>query len=350
MTKSWPFLAVGTDKPERESLRQSWAHIARKRRNATDEAASVAGDGVRIRLMDAPVWGRAVRKAGAEGHLSGYIGRIGAPVEERGAGSCGERPAATCSKETGIPILTMTGTRTTHLPPVPRIILLLSVLTGAVVSLSALVVGGGAVLMPFLVAGGRPAWLLFGFEFVVLVAGVLAVLFGRGRYREGPGLALAAIAGTVFIGSACGYISVGKQLGTMSLTPLVALRVLLAGILAAGGAWCVLSRDPKSWRCAVLGVLLGLPAAALAGSLVIGAARRVLMGFVSGGGIVQTGIAVLGIAVAGGMLCASVHLIVKAFEMGRLGADRYCPGCGYDWKGLAVCPECGKARGVTAGT
>lgn len=45
--------------------------------------------------MDAPVWERAVRKVGAEGHLSGYIGCIAVAVEERGGEApMNERPRA----------------------------------------------------------------------------------------------------------------------------------------------------------------------------------------------------------------------------------------------------------------
>ncbi len=187
--------------------------------------------------------------------------------------------------------------------------------------------------------------MLFGFEVVVFIAGVLAAIFGRGRFSIGPGMALANIAGTILVGSAFGYISAGRQLGTTSLTPLLAFRFLAGGVIAAAAAYCVLSRDPKSWRVAALGAAMGLPSVALAAAVMVTPARRAVMTFLSGGGIAQTGLAVVAVVVVGGLLCASVHLLIKAFEMGRVpDAWRVCPGCGYDWTGLSKCPECGREQ------
>jgi len=204
------------------------------------------------------------------------------------------------------------------LPPVPKPILMLALVLGILLSLSAVVLAASAAALPVLAPGERPAWMLAGFEVVALVAGVLTVLFGRGRFADGPGLALGTFAGTVLVASAFGWISVGKQLGGVSLTPLLAFRVIASLLLAAAGCYCILSRNPKSWRVFAIGAACGAPCVAVMGAGLTSGGRRALMNFISGGGMVQTGIAILLLIVLGCLLCASVHLIIKAFEMGRV--------------------------------
>lgn len=234
------------------------------------------------------------------------------------------------------------------MPPAPRFIKLISLLAGLALVISALVLGIAAVAIPYIQPGQKASWILLGFEIVILVAGVLAVLFGRGKYAEGPGLALALIAATVMAGSAFGFLGAGTKLGTISLMPIAVARVLLGCALGAAAAYCVLVRNAAAWRVAWMGVGLGMPFVAIAGAVVFGPSRRAIMSLVSGG-LLQTGVAVVGAAVIGGLLCASVHMIIKAFEMGRVDyPSSGCPQCGYDWGGLDRCPECGRTRAVKA--
>lgn len=204
------------------------------------------------------------------------------------------------------------------MPPVHQSIRLLALILGALISLTALGLATSAAALPLLAPGERSAWMLFGFEVVVLVCGVLLVFFGRGRFSDGPGLALGTLAATAIVASVFGWISTGRQLGGVSLTPVLAFRFLAGVILAAAGAYCILSRNPRSWRSFLIGAACGAPCAAFLGAGLISSGRRTLMTFISGGGIFQTALAILVLMVLGILFCASVHLIIKAFEMGRV--------------------------------
>jgi hypothetical protein len=206
------------------------------------------------------------------------------------------------------------------MPPVPKHIRLLAFLVGIAISLSALALAIAAVTLPLLAPGERPAWMLFGFELVVLVTGILVALFGRGRFADGPGLALGTLAGTLVIASAFGWIATGRQVAGVALFPVLAFRLVSAAALAAAGAYCVLSRNPRSWRLFAIGCLCGLPCAAAAVAFLLPAGRRSMLNFISGGGIFQTSVALILLIALGCLLCASGHLIINAFELGRTDA------------------------------
>lgn len=190
----------------------------------------------------------------------------------------------------------------------------------AAVGLGAL---AGAVLA--LSANARPAWALFGFEVVIAVSCVFGVQFGRGRYRDAPGLALACVACSVFVGSVLGYLSLQPPvLGGVVLKPFLAARVLAAALIAGAGAACVLSRHPRSWRLAITGSLLGAPVVA-AGAIGVVPSLRGLGAPLAGlGPMAQLGVGVVLFVVLGALLCASAHLIIRAFELGR--PENFAPG------------------------
>src|SRR5437763_1134903 len=64
-----------------------------------------------------------------------------------------------------------------------------------------------------------PAWFLFAFEVVILLACIIGCLIGIGRFAEGPAIGLACIAGCIAVGSLLGYFGAGKALMGRSLTP-----------------------------------------------------------------------------------------------------------------------------------
>lgn len=160
---------------------------------------------------------------------------------------------------------------------------------------------------------------MVGFETVVAVAGVLGVLIGKGRFREGPGLALACVAGTVLMASAMGWLSANRTVGGYSITPVLGLRVLAAAVIGLAGAYCVLSRDPRAWKPAMWGFLTGVPVVLAVGAGMGGSSRRAIEGALGSMGAVGAVVGVVGLVFLGVCLCASVHLVVKAFEMGRVG-------------------------------
>lgn len=193
--------------------------------------------------------------------------------------------------------------------PVPKIVAWVVGLLSAAVLVSA--AGGGvlAVLAP------RPYWAWLGFEVVVGVACVQGLLFAGGRFRDAPALALACVAGGVFLASLLGRLSVLASVSGLAKDPWTLGRVLAAGLVGGSAAWLVLSRNPRSLGYLVRGVLCGVvPAGAAAyalgpwrGLVPVGSLHPAL---VWGGGLV------LGIVV-GGLFCASVHCLIRAFEMGR---------------------------------
>lgn len=201
------------------------------------------------------------------------------------------------------------------LPPVSRPIRILTLVLSLVMGLSALA-GAGLALAPLLGSDQRPAWILFGFEVVVLAGAVVGVLFGRGRFGEAPGLALACIAGTFAVASILGWQAAGRQLNGISLNPFVAIRVLVALALGTCGAWCVLSRRETAWRSALLGVTLGVPVVLAVAALVIRSWREAIAGHVGSGGAAAAA-AVIGFLFFGGLLSASAHFLIRAFELGR---------------------------------
>jgi hypothetical protein len=185
-------------------------------------------------------------------------------------------------------------------------------LLSAVVLASAL-----AGMVASVAAPDRPAWALFGFEFVTGVAGVLGVIMGWGRFREAPGMALACIAATVLVAAALGYKSLQPPvLGGVSLRPFLLGRAACAVLLAATGAYCVLSRNPRSWPMFFKGVALAMPLAAAAGVAAVPAARALVASMVGSSLLATIVSAVAAFVVLGVLACASAHLIIRAFELG----------------------------------
>ena len=182
---------------------------------------------------------------------------------------------------------------------------------GALVAVSALVLGAASL------REAKPAWALFGFEVVTLLAGVMAVLFGVGKFRESPGLALACIAGTIFVAAGLGWYSVppvqgvGRVVTGVPVTPFLAARCLIAVGMAAVGAWMVLSRERRAWKPAIIGAVLGAPVAAVVVGYGYPGTRGAVSGLLS-----NPIVAVPAVLLLGGLLAASAHLLIRAFEMG----------------------------------
>ncbi len=205
-------------------------------------------------------------------------------------------------------------------PPVSPKIRLLAGVNSAAVLVSAVALAIGAVCQPFLVDGLKPAWILMGFELVSLTAAVMGILFWRGQFRHGPGLALACVAGTILLASGLGGLSAQWTVANQSIKLLVVARAAAAGLIALSGAACVLGRDPRGWPTFLKGVLWGLPILALAAWFV--KAGGAFLDPVNNLGTVARMIAYgLGSLVIGISMCVSVHLIVKAFEFGRFKQD-----------------------------
>jgi len=168
------------------------------------------------------------------------------------------------------------------------------------------------------VAYPKPALALVGFQVVTLVACVIGVLFGRGAFSNAPGLCLACVSGTIAVAATLGSQSVQWRLGSGSILSWTALHLGLALVVAGVGAVLVLGRRAKtSWRRLMVGAALGVPVVLVVGSRVVPAGRGAWAWFGSLGPFVQTMIAVPAFLLLGALCCASVDLIIRAFEAGR---------------------------------
>lgn len=186
----------------------------------------------------------------------------------------------------------------------------------AAVALSALGLGLGAVFI-----APKVVWVLLGFEVVTLVAAVLGLLFALGRFQDGQGLALACIAGTFFIAAVLGFVGAGRQLptadGGIPLKGLLLGRIGAALLLGGVGAGLVLMRDRRSWGYLGRSAALGGPVVLALGAYIVSPGKVTgLLGSLPGWAL-GLGLTVAGL-LAVVMVSASVHLLVRAFELGRV--------------------------------
>ncbi len=200
-------------------------------------------------------------------------------------------------------------------------------------SLAALLAGAAGV---YFSAAGE-AWMTLAFQVLVLAAGVIGVLTGSGRFRDGPALALLCVAGTLFTGAVLGFVGAG---GKVSPGDLARLRpsaftpgnlptwILLAQCAAAGAcalacALLALSRKPKeSWARLFRGVLLALPILAMAGAAV---ATPLLRWLASVDWIISGPILIVLFLAFVIFASASAHQIINAFAAGLPDYTRAAP-------------------------
>lgn len=186
---------------------------------------------------------------------------------------------------------------------------------GLVALLSALGVGGMA-----LVQGAQPYWLLVGMEVCIVLAGVFAGLFFRGKCSDGPALAILCIAGTVFAAGFLSWLSVrgGMTLKgdrTVSLQFVMLARVAIAAALVALASFEVLRRNTRSRGFLLRAVATGVPLAIVAGSMYAG--RQALATQQAVPAWIVWTVVSIAVVVAMGLLCACGHFLIRAFEMGR---------------------------------
>ncbi len=199
--------------------------------------------------------------------------------------------------------------------------------TCAAIALSAIAGVFAAVL------GSVPLWFFLGFEVVTLAACVFGILLAIGRFSDGPGLGLLCVVGAVAVGSVLGDISTqlanpigGPVLRTFGkgglvqipITTFMALRLAAAGIVGLCAAWIVLNRRPaESIKSLIIGLALGVAMLVIvAVGWKVRAPLATLGSFAATIGLFTVGVLALG------LLAASVHYTIRAFEFGRLGRAR----------------------------
>jgi len=202
-------------------------------------------------------------------------------------------------------------------PPAPKPIRAAVVLVSALVALSALA-GIGTALFGF----PKIVWGFLGFETVTLIAGVLGVLAGLGRFRSGFGLAMVCVAGTLVAGTLFGLyldarVNATSADGARLVKLMIAFRAGSAVVLAAMGGLAVLVRDRRSWGLLVRGAIVGLPVVAVLGWLGATRLRPLTMPLEGGMSTVRTVSVVLGGLVLMVLFSVAAHLCIRAFEITR---------------------------------
>ncbi len=199
---------------------------------------------------------------------------------------------------------------------VPRVWKMPVLLLGVAVVISSLGMSYAATVL-----ASAPRWDLLAFEIIALSAGIMAILFGMGKFREGPGLALLAIAGTVFAASVLGFVGVGQQIALKSqAAPLnlryyVIARVAIAAAFAAISVLVVLTRNKHALVAALKSLYAWIPIAII---LVAIMKRGAIAGALNGMPqfIGPTLGVIAGVAFIG-FLSAAVHMTIRAFELAR---------------------------------
>lgn len=208
------------------------------------------------------------------------------------------------------------------LPPIPKPVRHLTLVLSVAIGLSAIAGVGAGLAMPRIDPAQPPNWLLAGMELVVLISAGFGVSLALNRHRDGPGIGLALVAGGVF---ACSVLASKATLGVIGSFPVrnvLLLRFAAAGLLALAGAHVVLSRDRRAWPIAIRGFFLAVPFAAIVMSTAL-ASRLAPIGqawnaFWSWPTWLKVMLGGLGTVIAAIAFCAGVHLLIKAFELGRL--------------------------------
>jgi len=187
-----------------------------------------------------------------------------------------------------------------------------------VIVLSVAVLASAAIAAVLAVLSHPPAWFMLIFEVPITVAGAFGVLIGRGRFKEGPALALACVAGTVGAGSLLGYLGAGTTLMGVDLRMFLTARLAAAAVLGATAGAIVLFRNPRrSFAALARGIILGGLLAGLLGCLwaargAIGSMNAVVL---------SLGSMIVG-AIALGLAAASIHYVIRAFDCDRLDNGR----------------------------
>lgn len=223
-------------------------------------------------------------------------------------------------------------------------------LVAAVVGVVAVVVSlvtVGAVLL----RADQPYWMVVGFEVVVLAAGVFGLLIARGRFRDGPGMALLCVAGALLVAGVLGFYSTKSTPGApaqlllrgtaVPMKPWAMLHIGGALLLAGASAFEVLRRNSRSVYYMARAAMAGVPLAALAIAAVM-LYRRSQGAKLAYESAVESAIlqnkpvppvpapmlpewvtwlgGSLGAVLALVLFCACAHCVIRAFEMGRSSA------------------------------
>lgn len=171
-------------------------------------------------------------------------------------------------------------------------------------------------------------WGLFGFEFLTAIAGIFALLLGMGKFREGWGIGVTAIAGSILValvfGLYIGYFMSKKDLFP-DLYPLAKYtfigRFAIIIALAALASLAVFARDTKSIALVIKSAICAAPIAVVAGLMYadIGPGKWINNALLSssGSGAVQAILTLVLLLFFIILISVAGHLLIRAYECGR---------------------------------
>jgi hypothetical protein len=191
------------------------------------------------------------------------------------------------------------------------------------VALLSLIVAGSAV------AGVVIAWrqgppILIGFEAVIVMASVFSFLIGLGYFRQAPAMGVFITGGAVLVGACLGEPRLvlrflgnagsGVPAGGVDLLPYAYARLAVAiGFFALGALLVLIQRPATSFRRLAVGVALAVPLALMG---VAFANQGIRSSILSLNGIALAGVIVVLMIIVLGLVAASGHAIIRAFEAG----------------------------------
>ena len=206
---------------------------------------------------------------------------------------------------------------TTPLPKLVRILVGVLCVATATSALAIIVIGAAL--------AHSPAWILIGFESVVVISAICGVLFCFNRFQEGQGLALLCTAGTVAFAAFCVWLSLANHelildpsKPGVSFTPIALARIAAGVLLAIIASYAVLRRDPRrSGGLLIRGVIALIPVGAvLIVAVLFPTTARNAMSVMPGW--LGATLAFVGGIVVLTLLSVGLHCIIRAFEAGRL--------------------------------
>lgn len=181
-------------------------------------------------------------------------------------------------------------------------------------------IGGATVISALFgaAAGYGKAWPLFGFETVCVLAGLGAILFALGRIRQAHAMALACIAGTIFVCGVLGYISIMREgLAGLHMSPKYwgLGRVGLSAVLVVLAVVISILPNKSATRTLLRAILWAVPLVAIGAWYKL--AHLAPMSSAQSGFVEVlrlVGMFVIA-AVCGVSLCAFIHCAIRAFEI-----------------------------------
>ncbi|MGQ0627665.1 MAG: hypothetical protein ACT4PL_06135 [Phycisphaerales bacterium] len=189
----------------------------------------------------------------------------------------------------------------------PTPLRIVAILLSTVAGLSAVAFALGAAF-----TRPAPVWSMIGFELVAMLAGWFAFRASWREQAEGRALTLLCAAGCTAVGAYLGSLAAAGQVMEIGLKPFVLGRIGLGAGLAALAAVEVLRHEPgPAFRRLLLAALLLAPAAVLGFCVYRGVGLGWFAAMTAPSRIATM---IGGGVVVGGLFCAGVHLIIRAFQ------------------------------------